>query len=69
MATVKAITITVDSLLPRLKLDCDVGYDMAMKGVSVAVVYSWEDLRDKIMANFKGFSSESLTASSLFQCR
>ena len=29
-------------------------------------VYSWEDLRDKIMANFKGFSSESLTSSDFF---
>ncbi|XP_066395873.1 uncharacterized protein [Miscanthus floridulus] len=29
-------------------------------------VYSWENLRDKIMANFKGFSSESLTSSDLF---
>ena len=38
MATVKAITITVDSLLPRLKLDCDVGYDAAIKGASVLVV-------------------------------
>jgi hypothetical protein len=32
-------------------------------------VYSWEDLHDKIMANFKGFSRESLTSSNLFQCR
>jgi hypothetical protein len=32
-------------------------------------VYPWEDLHDKIMANFKGFSSESLTSSDLFQCR
>jgi hypothetical protein len=32
-------------------------------------VYSWEDLHDKIVANFKGFSSESLTSSDLFQCR
>ena len=31
-------------------------------------VYSWEDLQDKIMVNFKGFSSESLIASDLFQC-
>jgi hypothetical protein len=39
MPTVKAMTITVDSLLPRLKLDCDVGYDAAVRGASV-VVYS-----------------------------
>jgi len=32
-------------------------------------VYSWEVLHDKIMANFKGFSSESLTSSDFFQCR
>ena len=32
-------------------------------------VYSWEDLRDKIMANFKGFTIESLTSMDLFQCR
>jgi hypothetical protein len=29
------MTITVDSLLPRPKLDCDVGYDVAVKGASV----------------------------------
>jgi hypothetical protein len=32
-------------------------------------VYSWEDLHDKIMENFKGFSSESLTSLDLFQCK
>ena len=37
MSTVKAITITDDSLLPRPKLDCDGGYDVAMKGPSVVV--------------------------------
>ena len=37
MATVKAMTITVDSLLPRLKLDYDVGYDAAVKCASVVV--------------------------------
>ena len=37
MAMVKATTITVDSLLPRPKLDCNVGYDAAIKGVSVVV--------------------------------
>jgi hypothetical protein len=37
MPTVKAMTITIDSLLPRLKLDCDVGYDTAVKGASVVV--------------------------------
>ena len=38
MATVKAMTITVDSLLPRPKLDCDVGYNTAVKGASVVVI-------------------------------
>ena len=32
-------------------------------------VYSWEDLCDKILANFKGFTSESLTFMDLFQCK
>ena len=29
-------------------------------------IYSWEDLRDKIIANFKGFTTESLTSMDLF---
>ena len=29
-------------------------------------IYSWEDLRDKIIANFKGFTMESLTLMDLF---
>ena len=37
MPTVKAMTITVDSLLPWLKLDYDAGYDVAVKGPSVVV--------------------------------
>ena len=37
MPTVKATTITVDSFLPRPKLDYDVGYDVAMKGASIVV--------------------------------
>jgi len=32
-------------------------------------VYSWEDLRDKILANFKGFTSESMTSMDLFQLK
>jgi hypothetical protein len=39
MPTVKAMTITIDCLLPRLKLNCDVSYDAAVKGASVAVTY------------------------------
>ena len=34
-----------------------------------SAVYSWEDLRDKILANFKGITSESLTSMDLFQCK
>jgi hypothetical protein len=37
MPTVKSMTITIDILLPRLKLDCNVGYDVAVKGASVVV--------------------------------
>jgi hypothetical protein len=37
MPTVTAMTITVDSLLSRPKLDCDRGYDVAVKGLSVVV--------------------------------
>ena len=37
MSKVKAMTITVNSLLSRPKLDCDVGYDVAVKGASVVV--------------------------------
>jgi hypothetical protein len=32
-------------------------------------VYSWEDLHDKIIANFEGFTIESLTSMDLFQCK
>jgi hypothetical protein len=32
-------------------------------------VYSWKNLRDKILANFKGFTGESLTSIDLFQCK
>lgn len=32
-------------------------------------IYSWENLRDKILSNFHRFKSESLTASDLFQCK
>ena len=38
MATVKAMTITIENLPPRPKLDCDVGYDAAMKGASVVAI-------------------------------
>ena len=34
---VRAMVITADSLLLRPKLDCDEGYDVAVKGPSVIV--------------------------------
>jgi hypothetical protein len=34
-----------------------------------STVHSWENLRDKILANFKGFTTESLTSTDLFQCK
>ena len=37
IATVRAIIITADSLLPRPKLDYDKGYDVAVEGPSVVV--------------------------------
>jgi hypothetical protein len=40
MPTVKATIITADSLLLRPKLDCDGGYDVAMKRPSVVVLVS-----------------------------
>jgi hypothetical protein len=35
--TVRAMTITVDSLLLRLKFGCDRGYDVAVIGLNVVV--------------------------------
>ena len=35
---VMAMSIIADSLLPRLKLDCDMGYDAAVKGASEVVI-------------------------------
>ena len=35
---VMTTTITADNLLPSPKLDCDVSYDVAVKGASVVVV-------------------------------
>ena len=37
MPMVKAMTITIDSLPLMPKLDCDMGYDVAVKGASVVV--------------------------------
>lgn len=32
-------------------------------------IYSWENLRDQILANFKGFNAESLTSADMFSCK
>jgi len=53
MPTVKAMIITVDSLPSRPKLDCDVGYDAAVKGVSVVVN---EGGRLKLLAPVNGLT-------------
>ena len=37
MPTAMAMTITADNLPSRLKLDCNGGYDVAVKGLSVVV--------------------------------
>ena len=37
--------------------------------MKASLVYSWEDLCDKILANFKGFTNESLSSMDLFQCK
>ena len=34
-----------------------------------STIYSWVNLRDKILANFKGYTSESLTSMDLFLCK
>jgi hypothetical protein len=36
------MSITADNLLSRLKLDCDVGYDVAVKGASIVVKVSYK---------------------------
>ena len=39
------MTISTESLLPRPKLDCDGGYDVAVKGVSEVVVVPMPDVQ------------------------
>ena len=39
-----AMSITAHSLLARPKLDCDVGYDAAVKGASVVVLVTLFEL-------------------------
>lgn len=37
--------------------------------LKLSTVYSWKNLRDKILANFKGFTTQSLTSTDLFECK
>jgi len=37
IATVRAMTITIDSLLLKMKFGCDGGYDVAVKGLNIVV--------------------------------
>jgi hypothetical protein len=37
MPTMRATTITINSLLPRPKCGCDRGYDVVVKGLNVVV--------------------------------
>jgi hypothetical protein len=57
MAMVKAMTFTIDNLLPRPKLHCDVGYDAATKGANVVVLlgaYNSLDTSTCVMDNPMG---------------
>jgi hypothetical protein len=44
---VRAMTNTVDNLLPRPKFDCDGGYDMAVIGLNVVVEARWDSAKCK----------------------
>jgi hypothetical protein len=61
MVTMKAMTITIDSLLPRPKLDCDVGYDVAVKGASVVVSVQGVPSTQEEVADNSGTSPLLLT--------
>jgi hypothetical protein len=58
-------TVLAKSFVITAKCDTLAWYSM----LKPSTVYSWENLRDKILANFKGFTSESLTSTDLFQCK
>jgi hypothetical protein len=55
-------TVLAKSFVIAAKGDALAWYSMLRS----SSVYSWEDLRDKIIANFKGFTIESLTSMDLF---
>ena len=58
-------TVLAKSFVIAVEGDALAWYSMLMP----SSVYSWEDLRDKIIAKFKRFTIESLTSMDLFQCR
>ena len=55
-------TVLVKSFVIAAEGDALVWYSM----LRPSLVYLWEDLHDKIIANFKGFTLESLTSMDLF---
>jgi len=55
-------TVLAKSFVIAAKGDALAWYSM----LRPSSVYSWEDLRDKIIANFKGFTIKSLTSMDLF---
>jgi hypothetical protein len=58
-------TILTKSFIIAVEEDALVWYSMLKQ----SIVYSRKNLRDKILANFKGFASESLTSTDLFKCK
>jgi hypothetical protein len=58
-------TVLAKSFVITAESDALAWYSM----LKPSTVYSWENLYDKILVNFKGFTSESLTSTDLFQCK
>ena len=61
-STCRNDTVLAKSFVIAAEGDALAWYSMLRK----SLVYSCEDLRDKIIANFKGFTTESLTSMDLF---
>jgi hypothetical protein len=64
-STVENDTILAKSFVIAAERDALAWYSM----LRPSSVYSWEDLYDKIIANFKGFTTESLTSMDLCRCK
>ena len=58
-------TVLAKSFVIAAKGNALAWYSMLRSGS----IYSWENLHDKILANFQGFTTESLTSTNLFQCK